>query len=177
MKTATPLHRPSLLIGLLVAGMLTLTACDSNGGGSTDAVVGVYEFTQFQFRPTSSAFSTIDVRDTLQAAQIEFFSDGTYSFRYRFEGEESSRNLRGNFSRSGQNVRINGEENDASRYQSVLLPRSFTLRIADGDQVDQLTADFSETFSGATLRNYNPDEYEGVSSVSGNIRLALERTF
>lgn len=178
MNTATSPRRTSLLLGLLVAGLLALPACDSNGGGSTDAVVGVYEFTRFQFAPNSSAFNTINVLDTLQAAQIEFFSDGSYSFRYRFDGNQSSRILRGSFSRSGQNISISGEDGDAARYQAVLLPRTFTLRIEDGEQVNRLRAEFRHAFSGATLRGYRPDTYEGINGdIEGEVQLTLERTF
>lgn len=176
--TAIPLHRTSfLLIGLLAASMLTFAACDSNGGGNTDAVVGVYEFTRFQFGPSSSAFTTINMLNELEAAEIEFFNDGTYSFRYRFEGE-NSRSLRGSFSRDGQNIRLSGEDNDAAQYRTVLLPRRFELRIEDGDQVNRLRADFSHAFPAAALREYRPDEYEGVNGeVDGEVQLTLERRF
>lgn len=177
-SSAIPLHRSSFFVGLLVASMLALAACDSNGGGNTDAVVGVYEFTRFQFDPNSSAFTTIDMLNELEAAEIEFFSDGTYSLRYRFEGGESSRILRGNFARDGQDVRLSGEDNDAGQYQAVLLPRRFELRIEDGDQVNGLTADFSHAFPAAALRDYRPEEYEGVSGeVNGEVQLTLERRF
>ncbi len=163
-----------VLMILCAAGLLTMAACDS-GGDPPDEVVGVFDFTQLRFDPAPDFAPAINVLDTLEAAQIEFFSDGEFSFRYEFV-EGSPKSVQGTYSREGDAIVLDGEEGDDELFRAVLLPASFRLDIQGGEEISQLTAAIETEFSGGALSEFNP-EYEGISSVEGETLVTLERSF
>lgn len=161
----------------LVAAALAVVlfgGCDS--GDPVDQpepedVAGVYHFTEYTFQPSGTAFQPIVVLDTLDNEETNLWlsSDGDFILFYRFVSGQLYFPS-GNFEVRARAVSLSGSDEDADRFTRLLLDRNFTLR-RDPDQPDVLTAEIPKTIDPSAFS----DRYAGVESMSGTLRLRLER--
>lgn len=163
------------LLGLALF-VLALVGCDTNNPGrDLEIVAGTYTLTEITFDPQANALPDVDVdaRLNLTTTRLEIFSDDEEALlRVAFNGEGTRRiNLRVSASR-GQ-VRLEAvEDEDVDDLADLLLPPSFTLRYA-GDRPVQIENAFQR--DGVNLEAFDPDRYQGLTDVSGEITIAFER--
>ncbi len=161
----------SLILVLLI---LAVSGCDS--GDPIDEphareVAGQYDFTEFTFEPSGAGFQPIVVLDTLvlHETNLRLSSGGNFILSYQFvDGDVFFPS--GEFSVTAQSVRLNGNDADLDDFEKLLLDDEFTLRRSD-DEPGLLTAEISKTIDPSAFS----DRYEGVSSMSGTLRLGLEK--
>ena len=162
----------TLPVVLLLAGLLSVAACDS--GDPIDEpdpaeVAGTYQFTEFSFDPEAPILPTFNLlADTLvaSATRLELFDGGAYVLTYQLEGG-TRQPLSGNFRLTDDEVRLRGDEDDEDAYENMLLPRSFNLE-RSGENV--LTADLNRTVD---LADYS-DRYSGIGDdIDGTLHMRL----
>lgn len=164
------------LVGLALLA-LAFTGCDSNNPArDLEVVSGTYTLAEITFDPQANALETVDVSSVvnLTATRLRIYSDeddaALLEVAYTTGGIDRI-NLRVSASR-GQ-VRFEAvEDADIEDLEALLLPASFTLRY-DGDQASSIENTFSR--AGVNLQAFNPDRYEGLTSVSGQLTVAFER--
>ncbi len=160
------------LLAVLVT--VSLAACDS--GDPIDQpeprdVAGRYSFTEFEFRPTSSAVQPINVLDTLETSRthLDLSSGGNFIFRYGFvAGDEYF--LGGSFTVTERSVRIDGAREQRESYNRILLSEDFTLR-RDETRSGLLTAEVPLTVNPANFSR----RYVGITALEGTLHLRLEQ--
>lgn len=163
------------LLGLVLF-VLALTGCDSNNPGrDIEAVAGLYTLAEITFDPEANALADVDVDARLNATgtTLEIFSDDEEALlRVAFtDGRTRRINLRVDASR-GQ-VRLEGIENeDTDDLAELLLPASFSLRY-DGERATRLDAALDR--SGVNLEAFDPDRYQGLTNVAGDLAVSFER--
>lgn len=133
--------RPTALWSLLALTFaLTLTACDSNGGGNDEreAVTGTYTVSQLTLDPEGELINPIDVLG--RASDITFIfapEDGEFSLRYSFRNDDDEtipRLAGGSYGVDGESVTINFDGQDSGKREQLLLPDTFSLQMS-GTQI------------------------------------------
>lgn len=157
-----------------LAVLILFSACDSgdsNGDEELEAVSGTYEFTEFSFHPDGSAVAPIVVLDTLDQAEtsLSISQTGTFIFSYRLIGGGFNF-LVGRVEASTRAVELSGDSDDASAYRAILLSPKLTLR-RDPDVPRVLAATVRMTINPSLFS----DRYTGIESMTGTLRLRLER--
>lgn len=161
--------RSCLLLALLC---FALSACDS--GDPIDEphprdVAGQYEFSEFTFEPTGTAFQPINVLDTLVQAEtnLRLSSGGQFILSYQFENGDVFFPA-GRFSVTARTVTLNFDDSYRGQVEELLLSDEMTLRRSE-DAEDVLTAEIPKTINPSEFS----ERYEGVTSMSGALRLRL----
>lgn len=162
------------LLGLALFA-LALVGCDSNNPArDLEIVSGTYGLAELTFDPQANALENVDVAATLTSASLEIFSDEDDDAILRVTravGGTDRINLRVDASRN--QVRLEAvEDADIEDLASLLLPASFVLRY-DGEVASSIENAISR--SGVDLESFNPDRYQGLTSVSGTLRVSFER--
>ncbi|MEX0822479.1 MAG: hypothetical protein WD021_10065 [Rhodothermales bacterium] len=159
----------SLLFVLLV---LLVGGCDS--GDPIDEphprdVAGLYNFTEFTFEPSGTAFQPIIVLDTLVQSEtnLRLSSGGNFILSYQFINGDVFFPA-GNFAVTASTVRLNGEDTYRPQFEQLLLTDEFTLR-RSVDEPGLLTASISKTINPSEFS----DRYAGVTEMSGTLKLRL----
>ncbi|CAN5854097.1 hypothetical protein BH23ACT11_BH23ACT11_15370 [soil metagenome] len=160
------------ITGRLCALILLLPACSTNDPGAVSRaeVEGIYSISQLVFEPSASAVQPADVGVRFDSGftTIELLGSGDVLLRYRFEGG-SSVLISGNYNMTRNGVRIEFAHADRSRQDAILLPSVIRMHLG---AENLLTADVAMT---ANLDAYDRSRYQGLTSVSGVLRVRFER--
>lgn len=158
----------SVLLVLLIGG------CDS--GDPIDEphprdVAGLYNFAEFTFAPSGTAFQPIVVLDTLVQSEtnLRLSSGGDFILSYQFINGDVFFPA-GEFAVTASTVRLNGENSSRPQFEELLLTDEFTLR-RSVDEPGLLTASITKTINPSEFS----DRYEGVTEMSGTLKLRLVR--
>jgi hypothetical protein len=165
------------LLACLVAGMSSLTACDSGGSGIPPSdLEGTYVFEQFEF--TVRGVDDFNVlQDTLIASErsprLEFFGgNARVNLVYRLEGSTASSLISGSFSTRRDRVTIDISEVASDTRFELLLPTVLQLQLVN----DRDTLRANQTVEEVELSRYAPGRYGGLTQpVNGTLQLRLVR--
>ena len=174
MNTLLSKSRMLLCSLVLLATMISLSACDSGGddnGLTIDDIVGTYTFTQLSFNPEAAAIMDANVLDTLIAAQTSFelLQNRSLVLNYQFESASSRAIVPGTYSLDGDEVRIDLDDSFADARRAILLPDEFTLQVLSNGT--QLQANIDR--DGVNMEDFS-DFYAGVTT-NGTLIIRLRR--
>ena len=164
------------LAGLALLAV-AFAGCDSNNPArDLEIVSGTYAIADLTFDPQANALDNVDVTERLNlaATRLRIYNDeddeALFEVAYATGGIDRI-NLRVSASR-GQ-VRLEAvDDNDIEDLEALLLPPTFTLRY-DGEVASTISNTFAR--SGVNLQAFNPDRYQGLTSVSGSLSVSFER--
>lgn len=158
------------IVALCLIGGLSVSACDSGGDDVRPGdVAGEYVFTEFRFVPDSPLLPAANVLDTLVVAntRLQLFSSARFTLLFEFVGANAEF-VGGDFSVSGDRVRLIGREDEAPFYRRLLLSPEFSLQ---RDGPDGFTANIRRTVN---LEEFSA-RYAGLRTVDGIVVLVLTR--
>ena len=162
MKTMTPLRNSIFLLPFLIAGLVTLSACDSNSSDDSQEIDGEFTLEQLQFTVGSGATAlSINVLDTLSMATIDLLGGSeTFTLEYLIEGETGRSAIPGSFTATEDRVTLNF--NNSSDLNQLLLPSQLQLDITENGSV--LEGEVERR--SVDLRRYNEDKYRDFGTVN-----------
>jgi hypothetical protein len=176
------MHTLSRYAGLFVAGLFLIlaTGCDSGDGVEVtpEDVEGTYSFLEFTFVPNAARIPSVDARESLVEDEtfLRLFGSGQAQLLYDFEDGPSGF-LDGQVSLSESTVTVELENSTGARDQ-LLLPATLRLDRESADVLTTVTTSNGERSGFATTANlelFDPDGFEGLTSVSGELFITLER--
>ncbi|HEX8298438.1 MAG TPA: hypothetical protein VF594_04690 [Rubricoccaceae bacterium] len=161
---------PALALALLVV----FAGCDSNS--STSALRdldGTYTVAQLVFDPGAASLADADVGARLdnQTSFDIFSGNSTVLFTIGRDGSRSLATLDATATRGRATFTARAGSED--ELAELLLPRTFTLTF-DPSSSRTLTGEINLT--GVNLEAFDPAQYSGLRSVSGTLRIRLDRS-
>ena len=164
MKTMIPLRNSIFLLPFLVAGLVTLSACDSNSDDDSQEIDGEFTLEQLQFTVGSGADALrINVMDTLDTAILDLLGgSNAFALEYRLEGETGRRLIDGEFTANNDQVTLDFE--GSSDLNQLLLPSELRLDITENGSV----LESETTRRNVDIGRYNEERY----GVYGTVREA-----
>lgn len=169
-------HAPASLLTLafIAVAALGLAACDSSDPvdePSFSEVAGSYSFTTYRFDPNSSALPTVNILDTLVAAntQMRLFESGQFTLEYQFESGPLSV-AAGDYDIRGTRLDFSGDGDAEDRFDALLLGRDFRLNWSPSSET--LSGDIEKTVD---LEAYDEDRFRDLTDISGVLELRLTR--
>lgn len=172
MKIMTSLRSSIFLLPFLVAGLVTLSACDSDSGSDSQEIDGEFTLEQLQFTVGSGANAlSINVLDTLSTATIDLLGGSeAFSLEYLIEGETGRRVIPGNFSATSDRITLD-LDGSSSELNRLLLPREFRLDITENGSV----LEGSISRSSVDIGRYNEDLYGDFGAVNGTLQIRFRQ--
>lgn len=164
-----------LRLTALVA-LLALVGCDSNDPDALANVSGTYRLAVLTFDPSAQGLATANVAANLNlpATTLQIFGDDDEALlTVQFNDGQGTRRVNLNVRASDSRVTLSavgGEDRDD--LEDLLLPSSFGLDYS-GSRPSALTG--SLTLSGVDLEAIDPDQYDGLNSVSGTLSVRFNR--
>lgn len=170
-----PLCSRCALVGAVLA-LLVFAGCDSTAPNRLDQVDGVYTVSELRFDPSAAALADVDVTARLNTTStgLEIFGgDGSALLRIRFLDAGTSRraDLQAMASRGWVTLTAETPE-DEDDLRTLFLPPSFSLTY---DQESPRTLSGTLSLRDVDLQGYDPDQYQGLTAVSGTLYVRLER--
>lgn len=170
------LRLPLVAVALLAGCLTAISGCDSSNPGSALADLdGAYALDELLFDPQAASLEDADVAARLDSAATElriYGGDGDATLISRFEGQGSRRtDLVATASRGRLTLSARTTE-DQNELADLLLPPTFSLSYTP-EAPNTLTGNVS--LASVNLQAFDPDRYQGLTSVSGVLRVRFSR--
>lgn len=159
---------------LFLPSLVLSTGCSSSMPwvSSTDEVrevSGTYQVQQFKFTPKASDLKTINVLGYMKEGSVHLELTESQDFVLSYHPKNGDKvTVTGTYSVTSNKVQLNGQRQDADRYQKILLNRSFYLLRKNSKA---LWVETDETVAPQELSS----SYEGLSGVEGLLHLELRK--
>ena len=166
-------------LAALVLLALAFTGCDTNnpGGRVLGDLEGVYTLEELVFTPETAALDPVDLgaRISTEATTLEVFGNGDNALlRSRFAGGTTRRTdleVRA-LSNAIEFTAVTADDED--ELADLFLPRTFRLGFSS-PRGTLLAADPDLFLSDVNLQAFDPDRYQGLTSVRGRLAIGFRR--
>lgn len=164
-------------LAALVLSLAVLAGCDSNNSGSSlRDLDGNYALEELLFDPNAGALQNADVaaRLDLAGSQLTIYGrDGEAQLVVRFTDGSGTQRTDLIASASRGRLTLTAASNvDAQELAELLLPNSFQLSY-NASSISTLESNF--TVSGVNLDAFDREQYAGLTSVDGVMRVRFTR--
>lgn len=167
---------PRCALAVLVLLLAAFTGCDTNNGGSGTLadLQGVYALDELRFDPEADGLVEADLGARLLAqgtASLEIFGDGDEALLRTPETGRTDLEVRV-LARAVELTAVTADDEDD--LAELFLPRTFRLTFTATD-ARELRADPPLFLSSADLQRFDPDQYQGLTSVPGRLFVSFRR--